>query len=163
MISWKKSGCLALEDIKFPSKERIKRGPVAIFECPENIPCNPCEEICPSEAVVIGNINNSPKVDFDKCKGCGLCVQVCPGLAVFMLEYKDKNATITIPYEYLPLPEKGDIVNVLNRKGENIGEGKVIKIITREKSIGDTPIVSIEVPKSIGLEVRDIKVKREVE
>ncbi len=163
MSNWKNTGCLTLEDIEFPSEDRIQRGPVAIFECPENIPCNPCEEICPSGAVLIGKINCSPKVDFEKCTGCGLCVQVCPGLAIYLLKYKEESAIITLPYEYLPLPIKGDIVNVLNRKGEKIGEGKVIKIISRDKSIGDAPIVSIEIPKYIGLEARDIEVKtREV-
>jgi len=30
----------------FPSIERINKGPVAVIECFQNIPCNPCQTAC---------------------------------------------------------------------------------------------------------------------
>ena len=32
-----------------PSEERMKKGRVAVIECVQEIPCNPCEGTCPLE------------------------------------------------------------------------------------------------------------------
>ncbi len=72
----------------FPSEQRIKRGSVAIIECFQDIPCNPCEMKCPRNAIKVGiPITNLPELDEEKCSGCGLCVPWCPGLAIFILNY----------------------------------------------------------------------------
>ena len=39
---------------KFPPVERIDRGPVAVVECYERIPCNPCATACRVHAIEIG-------------------------------------------------------------------------------------------------------------
>jgi ferredoxin len=55
-----------------PSDERLAAGPVAIIECIEEIPCNPCEAICHKGAISIGfPIINLPKIDRNLCEGCG--------------------------------------------------------------------------------------------
>lgn len=36
-----------------------------------------CERICPFDAIHIGD-NGLPKIDIEKCTGCGLCVKTCP-------------------------------------------------------------------------------------
>lgn len=82
---------------QMPSEEILCRGPVAIIECPEEIPCNPCQMVCPSQAITMDDINDTPVVDYDKCKGCGLCVQVCPGLAIFMVSYANDKAVVSLP------------------------------------------------------------------
>ncbi|QEK79398.1 ferredoxin [Pyrococcus furiosus DSM 3638] len=143
-----------------PSEERLRKRPVAIPECPQQIPCTPCKEICPVNAVMMDHPNDIPKVDYEKCIGCSLCVQVCPGLAFFMIHYVGDKARITMPYELLPLPEKGEEVILLNRVGEEVGKGKVLAIVPREKSKGDTPIITVEVPIELAWEVRAIKVVR---
>lgn len=44
-----------------PSQERMKKGPVAVIECVQEIPCNPCENACPFGAIKIGDpITNCP-------------------------------------------------------------------------------------------------------
>ena len=58
----------ALERIKtipgYPGDERIEKGPVVVIECDEDIPCNPCEDICPREAITVGEpITNLPRID----------------------------------------------------------------------------------------------------
>ncbi len=114
MLSEKLTSCGIADssDIQtsWPSEERLKKGPVVIVECFQEIPCNPCETSCPRKAIVVGdNINDLPKVDHDKCNGCTICVSRCPGLAIFVIDatYSETESAITMPYEFLPLPEKG--------------------------------------------------------
>ena len=146
---------------KLPSEERLRKRPVAIPECPQEIPCTPCKEICPVDAVSMPTPNDLPVVDYDKCVGCSLCVQICPGLAFFMMHYVGDRARITLPHELLPLPEKGEEVVLLNRVGDEVGRGRVILVIPREKSKGDTPILTVEVPIELAWDVRAVRVVRE--
>ena len=49
---------------QYPSEERMKKGPVAVCECLQRIPCNPCESSCPFHAITIGeDISNLPALD----------------------------------------------------------------------------------------------------
>ena len=144
-----------------PSEERLRERAVAIPECPQEIPCAPCREICPTGAVIMPTPNDIPIVEYEKCIGCSLCVQICPGLAFFMVHYVGDKARITMPYELLPLPDKGEEVVLLNRVGEPVGRGKVLTVVPREKTKGDTPIIIVEVPIELAWEVRAVKVVRE--
>ncbi|WP_209474404.1 4Fe-4S dicluster domain-containing protein [Thermococcus stetteri] len=141
-----------------PSEERLRAKPVAVPECPQEIPCAPCREVCPTGAISMPTPNDIPIVDYDKCVGCSLCVQICPGLAFFMVHYVGDKAKVTMLYELLPVPERGDEVVLLNRVGEPVGKGKVTLVIPREKSMGDTAGVTVEVPIELAWEVRAIRV-----
>lgn len=154
-MSYKEDGVLELKDLNLPSEERLKKGPVAVFECVENIPCNPCVDACPFKAVSMEKITDAPKIDYEKCTGCGTCVSVCPGLAIFVVDLSKEKALITIPYEFLPIPEKGDTVKALNRRGEIVGDAKIIGV---KKNENKTNTVTIEVKKEVGMIVRNIKV-----
>jgi Fe-S-cluster-containing hydrogenase component 2 len=141
----------------YPSKERFLKGPVAVIECPEEIPCNPCEEACPFGAIKVGEpITNLPMLIEDKCVGCGKCISACPGLAIFLvnINYSKKEAAISLPYEFFPLPNVGDEVDVLNREGKFICKGKVIKVIEGEDH---TWIITILIPKEFFEVARGIK------
>ena len=145
----------------WPSDERLNQGPVAVIECIEEIPCNPCETVCPKNSITVGNpITNLPKFH-DICTGCGKCLVVCPGLAVFMIDrtYSKTEASITIPYELIPLPNKGDIVIALNRMGEPVCKGKVLKI-NSNKNYNKTNLVTISIPKKYSDEVRFFKLEK---
>ena len=54
-MSLRETGILTTAELKemgmFPSEERMRKGPVAIAECVEHIPCNPCETSCPFHAI----------------------------------------------------------------------------------------------------------------
>ena len=49
--------------------------------------CFNCWLFCP-EAIVTRTI--PPEIDFDYCKGCGICVEECPVKAISMREVKSK-------------------------------------------------------------------------
>lgn len=130
----------------------MKKG-VALIECIQEIPCNPCVAICPFQAISMDGINGIPIVDYNKCTGCKQCVSICPGLAIFIIKIKGNKAHITIPYEFLPVPIKGDIVTVLDREGKEKGEGKVLQILKR----GKTSVITIEVDKKFAMNIRNIR------
>ena len=92
---------------RYPSEERLKKGPVAVIECCQNIPCNPCETACKFGAITVGDlITNLPVLDESKCVGCGVCLTKCPGLAIFVVDKSKDMATVSFPFEYLPLAGK---------------------------------------------------------
>lgn len=133
-----------------------------IIECSQAIPCNPCETSCPVGAITVGkNINSLPLIDYEKCSGCGICATKCPGLAIFMLqEDPEKNTAILgIPYEFLPLPVKGQEVLLLNRNGAEVGTGKVVRVT---KPANRTNLVYVEVPLNLANEVRHLHAFSEV-
>jgi Fe-S-cluster-containing hydrogenase component 2/bacterioferritin-associated ferredoxin len=159
-----KEGIIDIAKLKksesFPSEKRFKEGPVAIIECLEEIPCNPCEFICPEKAIKVGKpIANLPRFFEDKCTGCGLCVPHCPGLAIFIVDltYSEDEAVVQFPYEFLPLPNVGDEVDAVDREGAIITRAKV-KAVRNPKKFNKTPVVSLIVPKKFVMEVRGIKI-----
>lgn len=159
----KKCGAPSIEELRqspgFPSKEDYKYGNIAVIECVEQIPCNPCETSCPKGAISVGNpITNLPTIDLSKCIGCGICVAKCPGIAIHLmnLNYSDNEALITIPYEYLPLPKVDDIVTLVDRLGKEVCKGKVINI-TSVKSYDLTILIKIAFDKKYYEDVISIK------
>jgi len=157
MKNYEKTGILKKNDLKIPSKKQLKKG-VAIIECIQKIPCNPCVDICPVNAITMKDINSPPEVNYDKCIGCKKCVGICPGLAIFVVKILDKNkAFVTLPYEQLPIPEENDIVDGLNREGKKIDNVKVKKVIKK----GKTMIITVETEEKYAMDIRNIRVKNE--
>jgi Fe-S-cluster-containing hydrogenase component 2 len=141
-----------------PSKKCLSEGPVAVIECFQEIPCDPCEKICPRGAIKIGKpITNLPALDEKKCIGCGRCIPYCPGLAIFVINmtYSKNEALISFPYEFLPLPKVGTKVEAADRAGKVVTYGKIIKVNT-SKGNDYTAVISIAVPKQYGEKVRGI-------
>ncbi len=144
----KKTGVPDLKQIKakFPKPELLIK-PKAIVGCFQEIPCNPCSTSCPFGAITIGeDINQIPKIDFNKCTGCGICISSCPGLAIMVASIKDDKAYFKIPYELLPIPEKGDIWQGINYKGEYITDA-MIENVQINKNQDRTVIITASVKK----------------
>jgi len=155
-----KTGVPTKEDLQkvAPSAERLAKGPVAVIECFQRIPCNPCYTACKRGAIKeFRDINDLPEIDHDLCNGCGLCVSKCPGLAIFIIDetYSEKEALVKLPYEFVPLPKEGDTVKALNREGRVVGEARVVKI-QNGKYEDRTPVISVAVPKELSMVVRNI-------
>ena len=155
MKTYEQDGILTLNDLDLPSDKQLKKG-VAIIECVQEIPCNPCVDACPFGAISMKDINAPPIMDYDKCTACGLCVGICPGLAIFVIKVVDDKVLITLPYEFYPFPNVGDSVQALNRKGDAIGVAVVRKIRKRDK----TMIITIESGKNLAMDIRNIRVKK---
>lgn len=144
----------------YPPNERINAiRPVVVFECPQAIPCDSCLESCKIKAIKMDNINDIPIVDFAKCTGCGKCLMRCPGLAAFLVQVVGERGYVTMQYEFLPIPKKGEKVTSLDRSGNELGEAMVVRIIPSERNDG-TAIVTVEIPREIVMEVRAIKPQR---
>jgi Fe-S-cluster-containing hydrogenase component 2 len=144
--------------IGLPSRERLAEGPVAIIECTEDIPCDPCVEACKLGAISKASLITPPHIDYEKCTGCGSCVDVCPGLAIFVINvnYKEGKALVSIPYEMLPVPKRGERVDALDRSGKKIGAGEIVKVT---KGKGATFVVSIAIGKDLAMEARSIQIQ----
>jgi Fe-S-cluster-containing hydrogenase component 2 len=143
----------------YPSRERLDKGKVAVIECIQDIPCNPCELVCPKGAIVIGKpITNLPVFKGDLCDGCGKCIAICPGLAIFIVDntYSGEVSSISIPYEMLPIPEKGQIIDAIDRNGKVVCEGTVIRV-QNPKSFDRTAVITFTVPKQYSELVRNIR------
>jgi Fe-S-cluster-containing hydrogenase component 2 len=111
--------------------------PLAVIECIEGTPWNPFETACPQHAITVGEeITVLPVVDMELCNGCGICVAACPGLAIYLKQrtYAEGLSYIAFPYEYVPLPEKGQEVEMVDRYGSPDCAGAVIRIITSRKN-----------------------------
>ena len=143
----------------FPSLERINRGPVAVVECYQKIPCNPCETACPVGAIQVGeDINNIPARNEDRCTGCGACVAKCPGLSIMIVDGSKSQDTVEfrIPYEFLPLPKAGDMVVGLDRAGQPICKAKVIRVMN-PPAFDRTPVITVEVDRAYLYDFRNIR------
>jgi Fe-S-cluster-containing hydrogenase component 2 len=142
-----------------PSKERLKKGPLVIIECPEKIPCNPCVNACPQKAIIIeDSLVETPKVDYQKCIGCLLCIPQCPGLAIFGIHYNysPKESLVSLPYEFLPRPKKGDVVWGVDKNGKKISKVIVERVIENPK-FNRCAIIQVRVKKKYFDKIRMIK------
>ena len=156
-----KNGYLELDEIMdipgYPGTEILSQKKCVVIECRQNIPCNPCEAACPHHAITVGEpITSLPVVDPEKCIGWGLCVAQCPGQACFLVDQTgEEYDTVTIPYEYYPLPKKGQEVYGLSRAGEYLVKGVVVRTVMTKKN-DRTAVVEIKVPKGYAMKVRGI-------
>lgn len=155
-----KTGIATREQIEklLPSPGRRAEGPYAVMECFQKIPCNPCSTSCAFHAILpMDDINDIPSVTPDKCTGCGACAAVCPGLAIFIIDESKGGGTgtVTLPYEFRPLPGIGETVKAVNRAGGVVGDAVVTRVLPGKKT--KTPLVTIEVPLSLVHEVRFIR------
>jgi len=144
----------------FPSEKGFKKGAIAVIECIQKIPCNPCVDACPHGAITIKeSINSLPIFDESKCKGCGFCISKCPGLAIFLVDmnFSENQAAISFPFEFFPSPKIGEEVNAVNREGKFVTMARVIKVQNKIEN-DRTSVVTIVVSKKWGNDIRSIMI-----
>ena len=144
-----------------PSDERKKRDAYVVIECPEKIPCDPCVDACPQDAISIpGCMIELPEIDYEKCTGCLVCIPRCPGLAIFVIdETPEDHSIVYIPYEFMPRPKKGDHAIGLDREGKERCEVEIVKVLDSRK-FDRCAIVGFSVPKDLANEIRFIRLKK---
>ncbi len=137
-----------------------KVGVHPVMECTQNIPCNPCQDACKKGCISIGsNITSLPiVVDSSECINCGMCVASCSGQAIFLVDEDcgDGTATVTLPYEFLPLPEAGTKGKGLGRDGKAICDAEVVAVKSN-KAFDKTNLLTIRVPKEYAMKARFFK------
>jgi sarcosine oxidase, subunit alpha len=136
-----------------------------LIRCMQNIPCNPCTEVCPNTCISMpGSILALPEFG-GECIGCGRCVLACPGLAINLVvndyDPEKKMALLMMPYEFLndiiPIGKK---VATTDMEGNVIGKGKVIAY--KDRAIQNSRrLILIEVPyvdklKVAGFRIREV-------
>jgi Fe-S-cluster-containing hydrogenase component 2 len=156
-MDYEQTGVLSLEDLQdqIPPEKRMRKGKVAMLECVQKIPCDACALACPKKAIKMRDILEVPKVNFKLCTGCGMCVRICPGLAAFLLDLSEGIGRITIPYEFLPIPKVGELVEGLDRKGKRVTLALVTSVQVHKDK---TALVTIEVDPTMIMIVRNIRV-----
>ena len=154
MNEHRKTGALTEEQLNKISPEL--KGKIAVIECVEDIPCDPCVTACPSGAIVIDSLIGEPRLIQEKCAGCGLCIAECPGLAIFVVDfdYSADEAVVMLPYEFIPLPEKGEKVDLLDREGKKCGKGTILKVKLNKNK---TTVISVIAPKELAMQVRNVR------
>lgn len=144
---------------RFPGVTR-KKGIHPVIECTQNIPCNPCQDACRKHCIKIGScITALPSVTEDaECTGCGMCVASCSGQAIFLVQedYEPGFASITLPYEFLPLPQKGDKGTALSRSGQPLCEAEIVGVRT-SPAFDHTNLLTMKVPNDFAMTARFYK------
>ncbi|MGE4549062.1 MAG: FAD-dependent oxidoreductase, partial [Intestinibacillus sp.] len=134
----------------FPSAGSKRGGVHPVIECTQNIPCNPCQDACKFGCIRVGEqITGIPALDAEKkCTGCGLCVASCSGQAIFLVDenFDDARASVTMAYEFLPAPEKGQVGTALDRAGRPVCDAEVVSFRTSAATDG-TALLTIAVPR----------------
>ena len=84
-----------------------------------------------------------------------LLQMVCSGQAIFLVneDCGDGSAEITLPYEFLPLPKKGDKGVALNRKGDKVCAAEVVNVRSA-KAFDHTNLLTMKVPKEYAMKAR---------
>jgi thioredoxin reductase/Fe-S-cluster-containing hydrogenase component 2 len=134
-----------------------KKGLHPVIECSQNIPCNPCQDACRFSCINVGkDITSLPVVNpLAKCSGCGMCVASCSGQAIFLVDedYDETGASVTLPYEFFPLPKVGDQGYARNRAGEIVCKAEVISVKS-SPAYDRTNLLTIRVPKDMAMKAR---------
>lgn len=155
-----KKGYIAEDEVEQYPGVTHSEGIHPVIECSQNIPCNPCQDACPKHCIKIGsNITALPAIDEERtCIGCGMCVASCSGQAIFLINenYNDTSASVTIPYEFLPLPQKGDKGSAYDRSGSRVCEAEVIDVKI-SAAFDKTNLLTIKVPRDMAMKARFYK------
>ena len=55
------------------------------LSCGNCFECDNCFGVCPDNAVLKLGPGNRYEIDYEFCKGCGICVQECPAGSILMV------------------------------------------------------------------------------
>lgn len=119
-----------------------------LIDCPQEIPCNPCQFSCRTGAIRVEALTDRPRAFPEKCIGCDNCVAACPGQACFLVDedLPGDEATIDFPFEFLPVPKAGELREARDNEGRTVCMGRVVQVLERSAWQG-TRVVRLAVPR----------------
>jgi len=140
------------------------KGVFPVLHCTQEIPCDPCANICPRNLIYVNpeDIRSLPHFLQDEqkgCTGCLRCVAVCPGLAITLVDFRKSQefAQVSLPYELQADNLKiGDLVEVTDTDGESLGCFPVLRV-RQLPSFSGTAIVTIEVPTELATQIAGLR------
>ena len=135
-----------------------------VLRCPQEIPCNPCTTVCPRNSITIpeGNLLGRPRLTGD-CVGCLLCVAICPGLAISMVDRRydpsGERAKVTVPWE-MPdgVVRSGQTVSTTGPEGEAVGSGTVLRVLSG-KALNRRRMLVLDVPAAEADRVAGVRIR----
>jgi sarcosine oxidase, subunit alpha len=139
----------------------IEEGVMPVIHCLQEIPCNPCTTVCPTNSINIedGTLMGLPKYT-GSCIGCNKCLLICPGLAITLVDYRkdNDNPTVTIAYEITNMPvHVGDFVELVEIEGIDLGKAEVTAVLQNPNM--KTQLIKIRVPRAIARRVASFRVQ----
>jgi len=138
-------------------------GVFPVIHCLQEIPCNPCTTVCPTNSIIIedNSLMGNP-IYKGSCIGCNKCALICPGLAITLVDMrKDKEfPTVTMPYEVSNYPVKAeDKIELVDIDGKKMGKFEVTEILTNKNK--KTQLVKVKVPADIARKVASFIIQDE--
>ncbi|KQC05999.1 MAG: sulfurtransferase [Candidatus Cloacimonas sp. SDB] len=146
-------------------KENISQQDVyPVIHCRQEIPCNPCSTICPTNSIKIaGNpITGLPYYE-GKCLGCAKCVAVCPGLAITLVDHRldNEHPIVTLPYEVKNFRiEIGDELICTDIEGNMLGKYRVIKV-SDLKANNHTQLIKIKADRRLADRIVSFRIQKD--
>ena len=141
-------------------------GVFPVFHCLQEIPCNPCANVCPKGLISINeaDIRHLPHFDIeriDECIACGRCVATCPGLAISLVDFRKREgkALVTLPVEQdNPNIQPGKLIEATDIDGIILGEFLIDKIRTVAGFKDGTRLVSFEAPAEFAKRISGFRI-----
>jgi sarcosine oxidase subunit alpha len=134
-----------------------------VIRCVQEIPCDPCIHVCPKDMIRMKGdpVFGIPEVVKDECTGCTLCVSVCPGLAITLVDLRDEgpHGLVTVPFEVLEdNVREGAEVDAVGMDGEAVTRATVVKV-ARRKVYDRTILVTLKVPRETATRVAGFRLQ----
>lgn len=141
-------------------------GVFPVFHCMQEIPCNPCANVCPKDLIFIDekDIRHLPHFDADRvdeCIACGRCVSVCPGLAISLVDFRKRSGTalVTLPVEQDNSEiAVGKSIHATDTDGTILGEFVIEKIKAVPAYKDGTRLLSFEAPAELAKKIAGFRV-----
>jgi len=146
--------------ITLPDKQE---GVYPVIHCIQEIPCNPCTTVCPTNSIKIPEENLMGLPIYDgSCVGCFKCLLICPGLAITLVDYRKdlEYPTLTMPYEISNIPvELGDKIALTDIEGNALREAEVVEV--NKKMSKTTHLIKVKIPKEFAHKAVSFQVQSE--
>lgn len=149
--------------IKGYQNNPAEQGVFPIIHCLQEIPCNPCTTVCPTNSIHTedGSLMAVPVYN-GSCIGCGKCLLICPGLAITLVDYR-KDAefpTVSVVYEVSNQPiVVGDTMPLTDIEANDLGSYEAIAVQDYPKL--HSQIIRFRVPRQIAKQIAGFRIQDE--